>query len=285
MFTKNVFVVLGFVIVFCSCGAREEEERIVAGILDSELKSSAKSIASFTQDLYHALEAQLENPNSKYKAEYWQPKAMIIKNESENICKYIDSVKLQNKIDWKIVLERLQYCKKRLNGIDTVMAKEFNNKMEIVPYLFDTIAKSKMRNDEFYKAISKESQIAILSKIYTRMRIIESDLVRFCFIQTAALGSCGFSSQPRMLVNQNKNHLKFGDELRIQTGIGVFSTKVKPIVTIGNKIVDSEEGFVDYKFKVKGTKGKYAIPVQIEYTNEDGKKMAEIQNVEYTIDP
>jgi hypothetical protein len=284
MFTKNAFVVLGILIVFCSCGGRDRDERIVVGMLDSELNSSAKSISHFTQDLYHALESQLENPSSKYKAEFWQPKAIIIKNEAENVCKYIDSIKLQGNIDWKVLLEKLQYCKEKLGGIDTIMAKEFNNKMEIAPYLFDSVANSKIRIDEFYQAISKQSQISILSKIYARMRIVESELVRFCFMQTGVFDGCGFSSQPRMLVNQNTNHLKLGDELVIKAGIGIFSSKQKPIVMIGNKVIETEGGVANYKFKVNGGKGKYVIPVQIEYMNEDGREVMQTETLEYTID-
>ncbi len=282
MFTKYAFVVLGVVIVFCSCGGKDE--RIVTGMLDSELNSSAKSISLFTQDLYHALESKLENPSTRYKAEYWQPKAVIIKNETENVCKYIDSIKLQEKIDWEILLDKLEYCKERLNRLDTVMAQEFNNKIEIAPYLFDSTTKSNIGYEQFYKAIPKESQMAILSKIYARIRIVESELVRFCFMQTGVFDGCGFSSQPRMLVNQNIKHLKLGDELVIKAGIGTFSSKVKPIVMIGNKVIETEDGVANYKFKVNGERGKHIIPVQIEYMNEDGRELMQTENVEYIID-
>jgi hypothetical protein len=90
----------------------------------------------------------------------------------------------------------------------------------------------------------------------------------------------------RPLVSQNTLHLKSGENLEITAGIGAYNSIVKPQIIIDNQrfAIDEATGRAYCSFKVNDAIGKHFKVVNIEYTEQDGKKETLQTKVEYTID-
>ena len=63
-------------------------------VVDKSLITSNNNITASNNTLYKSLEEKLTKPESKEKAEIWEPKAMQAKNLSAEMMTYIDSLKL-----------------------------------------------------------------------------------------------------------------------------------------------------------------------------------------------
>jgi hypothetical protein len=281
MFTKNAFVVLGFVMLFCSCGDKKNGEEVVVEILNKEFINSTMLISNNTLELYKEIESNLHDPISKEKASFWQPKSNKIKYISESVHKYIDSVSHLEKTDWDLVSKNLKIFSKMFMMVDEEIGIVFNEKILKLSYPFDSL--DRINNKVFFNNLSKAIKKSLQLKIISSVRILENEMVRFCFYKSKAF-RCMFFTQFGVLVGQNTNHLRKGDVLEISAGVGAFSSEAKPQIIIANKNIEVSNGQARFKMKVNSDVGKHVIPVEISFTDPDGRVMKSIQEVEYTID-
>ena len=73
------------------------------------------------------------------------------------------------------------------------------------------------------------------------------------------------------------------DEIKITAGVGAFVPMSKPEIIIGGmRIPINDYGVATYKIKPVRT-GKYAIPVRIEYFDQDRKKQIIERIVKYMV--
>src|SRR5690242_6557718 len=64
-------------------------------VVDKSLITSNNNIAASNNTLYKSLEEKLTNPESKEKAEIWEPKAMQAKKLSSDMDNYIEGLKAE----------------------------------------------------------------------------------------------------------------------------------------------------------------------------------------------
>jgi hypothetical protein len=282
MFTKNAFVVLGIVIVFCSCNNRQSKEDFVVRMLGDELENSNKIITHNTDELRKAFEENLANPMSNEKALFWQPKVIQIEKESKLICENITKQNLSNNIKWEILAKELQTSKAKIRSIDVELTKEFENNINRINEPLDSLEKH--GNLNFLNSISKNAQKAILLNMITRIKVLENDFIKYCFYRSQVI-RCGIFNMFGVLVNQSTTHIRVGEQLEISAGVGAYSSAAKPNVAIANKKLDIIDSRATYRTKVSGSVGKHKIPVVVDFLDENGNKQTKIEYVEYTIDP
>jgi hypothetical protein len=280
MFTKYVFVVFGFVIVFCSCGRRERDAEIMAKMLNETLVNASKNISLSNFQIYNDFNNKLENPASSEKASYFKYRMDSIKVQSKSIYNYIDSIKLLKNVDWMRLNNYLSSSKKVFLSIDNDLSKEFLSNINKLNGSLDSICNTK--ENSFLKDITSNEQSVVLSKLFCEVKLLENQLIRFMDnrISVSALILDSYST----LVGQNVSHLKNGEELIISAGVGGFSSKAKAQITIAQKDIQVIYGQATYKFKAIGKPGKYLIPLKIEFKDEYDNKKTQVQEVEYTID-
>jgi hypothetical protein len=73
--------------------------------------------------------------------------------------------------------------------------------------------------------------------------------------------------------------------LTISAGIGQFSYRVKPIAVINGQTIPItyENPVAKYKLKIKEGVGKYSLPVQLRYFDENGIMLTWNSSVTYTV--
>lgn len=269
-----------FLVCMCSCGAKESKEDIVIRMLGEELENASKVITINTNELKNAFAENLVEPISMDKALIWQPKVTLIEKESHLIFDLINKQRLKENIDWEILAKDLKSSKEKILSIDLKLTKEFEYKIKRLDEPLDSLEKIGKLN--FLNSISQNNQKAILLKVYNRIKIIENDLMRYCFYNSKGY-TCGFDKFG-ILVGQSTTHLRAGEQIEVSAGVGAYSTASKPYITIASKKVEAIDGIATFKTKVNGKIGKHFIPVKIEFIDENGKPLTKTLNVEYTID-
>jgi len=87
------------------------------------------------------------------------------------------------------------------------------------------------------------------------------------------------------LISQNSNILSPGSSLEIRAGVGYFSTKTSPEITINNKTIPLlDSGYALYKIKVPEKEGFYQFPVYTKFLNLNTGKIEIIKkDIKYTV--
>jgi hypothetical protein len=279
MFTKYAFVVLGVVIVLCSCGGREKEEEMMAKMLNETLVKAAKNVSSNNYQIYNDFNNKLENPASSEKAHYFKNKMDSIKLQSKNIYNYVDSVKSLKNIDWLSLNKYIDNSKKKFLSIDEDLSKEFLEEINKFNGNLDSLINTK--NDLFLREVSDNKKNVFLSKLFCDVKLLENELARF--VNSKISNNAFTFDSYSILIGQNVKHLKIGEELIISAGVGAFSSKAQSQITIAQKTIPAINGQATYKLKVIGKLGKHIIPVKIEFKDEYDNKKVQILEIEYTI--
>src|SRR4029078_3057107 len=63
-------------------------------VVNQSLRTTNENISASNETLYKSLESKLNDPVSAEKAKIWEPKAMLARRYSDEMTKYIDSLKL-----------------------------------------------------------------------------------------------------------------------------------------------------------------------------------------------
>jgi hypothetical protein len=275
MFTKNAFVVLGFVIVFCSCWGKDEQQEI--DVINKTLLQAIISITKNNAELYHKLDEQFCAPATREIASMWHPKAMIVREESKGFCNFLDSAKSTEDINWKNINNKLGIYK---NKITEISKEVFGNDSSFIQSIDSILAIESINN---YTNLSSQLQKSVINRKIFDIGNLENSIIKNCTYNP--LHTCGLGmTKTSFLVGQSSTHLKKGDVLTISAGMGEFSAYSRPKISINNKRIEANRGHGIYAFKVNGRFGKKTIPVKVEYIDENGKDRFMTEIVEYTID-
>jgi hypothetical protein len=86
------------------------------------------------------------------------------------------------------------------------------------------------------------------------------------------------------LATINSSHLKTGQPVEVTAGIGAYSTRSNPAITINGKAIPiNADGMAVYNTIARGRPGKHFIPITITYYRPDGVKATVFKNIEYII--
>jgi hypothetical protein len=278
---RNISCLVILLIVFSSCGRKEKNEELMAKMLNETLVNSVNNISSNNEYIYREFNSKIGSPALREKAPYLKHKMDSIKFLSKNICNYIDSIKSLKIVDWESLNNYLNNSKKIFLSIDESLSREFSSKINRLNVNLDSLCNTK--SDSFLKDISSNNQMVILNKLFCDIKTQENDLIKFISFRISVCGP--MLDLYSTLVNQNVNHLKYGEELIINAGVGAYSSKAQPQVTIEKKALPVIDGQATYKLKVTGQAGKHTIPVKIVYKDEYDNMNTKVTEIEYTIDP
>ena len=84
----------------------------------------------------------------------------------------------------------------------------------------------------------------------------------------------------------NSSYFKSGDTMELTAGMGRFSGKDSPRITVDdNEIPLKRYGQTNHFLQAKGKPGTYSLKVKLEYTKADGTTEYVTKNLSYTILP
>jgi gliding motility-associated protein GldM len=270
--------------------------------VNNSLNMSNSTLTTASGKVYEALEASVEDPKTKDKAEKWKPLADKVKILSDDINTYMEGLKNEMKrgsgysperhdtTGWEQNLEaatrlmdtkgegeklraRLEKYKKDILAIDPDIAKEFANSIPIST----EIPKSEAGNTNqdwtqaYFHMTPTIAALTIVSKFQNDVKNTENKVSSFCLKQIGAVKINYDKFVP--LIGTNSTYLMPGENIEITAGLGAFNSGVKPVVTInGQNVPVSESGVGELKAPA-GASGQHNINVDIKYVDPSTGEM------------
>lgn len=293
---KNILVagILLSAFLFQSCSSgNEKNNELIFKELNESLEKSAETIKKRNSDIYERFYEKLYTPSMHEKTQIWQPKALQIKSNTDSVSSFISYLKQMaiaghylndEPKNLKVLYEKLkEYYSNTLNT-DPMIHTMFEKSIFIAGKEFNSKDGSfeSFRKLHFYSRGSSLN-LAVLSEFENNIRIIESEIINFCFNQVGSTGGGSFT-KTSAFVSLNSSQVSAGKPVEIYAAIGTINNSCSPNYIInGKKVVADENGVGTLKINTKGTNGKYKVPVIIDYTDPNGVKQRIEQEVEYTV--
>jgi gliding motility-associated protein GldM len=287
-------------------------------VVDKSLITSNNNIAASNNTLYKSLEEKLTNPESKEKAEIWEPKAMQAKKLSSDMDNYIEGLKaellkaadLRMKYDPKTkdsikdyrednldastrlfetngkgeeLKKRLDQYKESMLNIDPTIRKQFESNFPVNTDTKDFKTReghSKDFTQTYFHMTPTVAALTMLSKFQNNIKNAENMVVTYCHSQIGAVEV--HMDQVGVIVGANSTYLMPGQELKVTAGVGAYSSSSTPIITINGTNVPVSGGQGVYNKTVSGT-GDQTVNVSVKFKDENGKWVTQTQTVKYTV--
>jgi len=281
-------VILVLALFFSACTGKSDNNKAVIKALQESLENSNNSINLSSNQILQSLDEKSRDYATKERAGIWLPKAQQIQKLSEDIFNYIEGLKKINKINAETaneLFEKLLKHKDNILAVDSSIKNEFTRSIILVTKSFDIV---KQKGNDFFNAFFRNSSalstLSILTELQNNIKIIETKILFYCHNMIGSVDGDDFFTSFEAIVGQSSSYVKTGEKIEITAGIGSFSTRGSPVITINRKNVTlSENGVAIYSFKASNKPGKHFVPVTLEFTDHDGKKMTQEFAVEYTV--
>ncbi len=142
--------------------------------------------------------------------------------------------------------------------------------------------KNRTWEEAYFHMVPTIAALTILSKFQNDIKVSENKLVAFCHqkVGEVEVVQDAFTA----MAVANANYVLPGQEIQVTAGVGGFSTKAQPIISINgaNAPIDPLTGSALYKFNA-GALGEHTIPVTITYTDQNNVKHTEERPIKYTV--
>ncbi len=280
------------------CSPKKADEAAIVQLLDEGMIIAQQVLNYEVREHIEKLRKKLEKLSTKERAERWYPKASEIHDQSQKMYGQIQTLKseLLENADKKSLVESfsdndkinslydsLWRYKQEILKIDTLLEYTFSKEhLVLISNDFDSGNNTQKNLSSFFANITLRDAISILNRIQFNILNNERKLIAFCNEQVIEMGF--YFDVYSAIIAQSSNYVRAGESLEIIAGIGAFSRKAKPVVTVMNKTVPiGDEGTAKYSFKAPRKPGKHAVPVKINFIDEIGMPQEIIKNVEYTV--
>ena len=308
-------IVLFLPLSLLSC--KNNDNNIQFAALKQSLSNSNLFIISGNSRIYQEMQEKLKDPQTRSKAEIWEPKTAEVKKLSSEMKAFFDKLEAdlkkdsanKNSVDQLFekqgaateLLHRLTVYKKALIAIikpeafsdnpalhDALLS--YGNKMKRTILLDsenDTIkTKNLVENSNqfanYFKNTTILGALTMLEKMKNDALTAENTMLQYFNSMTVSYSESytKFSA----IVTQSSSIIKTGETLKVYAGIGFFSVASKPTFTInGNQIPVSEDGMATYQLIINKRPGTYSIPVKVDFTRPDGTPHSIRTLVKYTV--
>lgn len=288
-----VFLLFSFVLAtLFSCSERNTDNSAVIKTLDEGLHNSNIKIDSETNSLYRIIETKLLDQKFSPQANRWEPVAYKIQLLSDDLYNYIDSLKndlkqqanfFKSKKKGIELYDRLRNYKQNLLELNPEINSRFRNKFLLTSKSFDfRIDNKKDFNETFLNNTSAEFVLALLTKFQNNIRIIENDMVSFCYSKIENTESD--YNNYTLLISQSRNEVSPGQNIQLLVGVGIFSKASKPKINIDGRAISlGDNGAADYTFKASAQTGIHIVPIKVEYVNLEGITKSFSDTVKYNV--
>ncbi len=280
--------------------------------VNTSLETTNTTINASTNTIMSSLEEKSKKEETREKATIWLAKAQQATSLTKSLYDYINGLKSEiiknaggdpndptkpfnmesQGIATKIMIEggkgkelqkRLGDYKAALLAIDPAIKKEIENDIQInleTPKSQD--GKVRAWDITYFNMVPTIASLTILSKFQNDIKTSENKVVAYYHAQVGKV-EVVFDSYAA-IVGQNSNYLMPGQELEITAGVGAFSKKAQPTISIGGANVSiGEDGSAHYKTAGGGI-GQHTIPVKITFFNQYTNKQETIdKTITYTV--
>jgi len=310
-FVSFVFAMICFLLI--SCQAKEKDRLYVFKSLNELIERKDKKDREQVNVVISSLVDRSTDPRFRNLAEAWATKVQVIENLSKDDHNFMKDIKTtllreagytvrkDGKMDYrendfdavkKVMIDegngrqlfkRLRFLNDSILNIDTLIRKRFENNLGLFPEHFDRNSDAEQFASELFDGQPTVAALAIISQLQINLTEAEFNLAVFCHEQG--------SMSPRQLhmytfpiVTQSSEVVTPGGQLEITAGVGYFQQWGVTSIRIGNNEVPlNREAYASFKMKVPRIAGKYKVPVQIKFEDQDGKPVTASKTVGYSV--
>jgi gliding motility-associated protein GldM len=280
--------------------------------VNKSLENTNSTVDKSTVTLMTSLEEKMKDPATANRANLWHPRAKQAQDLSKEVFNYIQGLKdrilteaggdpkdptkkfkednldivtniLIEKGEGKKLEDKLKKYRLAILGIDPSIDSAFS---AVLPIDL-TKPKSETRAGKtwegaYFHMIPTVAGLTILSKFQMDVKTSENRVVQFCHNKVGEVNVV-FDSYAA-IIGQNSNYLMPGQQLEITAGVGAFSKKAQPIITIGGTATPIGEDGAAHTTLAGGGIGAHSVPIRITYMNQETGKMETIdKTVTYTV--
>ena len=285
-------------------------------VVNNSLQTSNDGLSTENGAIMQDIAAKAAAPESKLKAEIWQPKAQKAAAYSKELYDYIEALKNELKqqagykpesgdstykiddLDAPIrvmgnesgsenkgeeLRQKLVKYKSDLLAIDPEIAKEFATKLPL------NLEKPKSEegngdlswSDSYFHMTPAIASLTILGKFQNDVKNSENDVVTYCQSQIGAV-KVRFD-KTGVIAGTSATYVMPGDKLNIYAGVGAFSSASHPTITINGQRVDVDGNGKATKDIVAGGSGTQSIKIGGSFQNQDGVSVPINETLTYTV--
>lgn len=276
-------VVLFFI---SSCTNYNQREAQLTNQLRNSLEAAYNSIDISTSVQMKSLEDLTLDPPTRERALKWFKIAESVIASTHQLNNMIRGIEpgLPDIVILDTIYSKTLAYKSEILEKDSDLSETFRTDFDFIRPLFSLLEKDSSGSVIPGPYItSKEQILSVLSILRNRIKVLENKIILFCR-QKVPTGEGWFESYSPLL-SQNNALLKPGDMLEIRAGIGYYSTKTIPEISIYNRVIPlNDSGFIIFKTRTPGTVGEYQVPVKIKFTNPiTGKEEIYQKNIKYSV--
>lgn len=279
--------------------------------VNSSLVQSNNMIDAKNKTILQSIEKKLADPKTAERAAIWKPKADAAKALAEDANAYIEQLKLALKKEAGLTTEngeevykednvdaatrlmdtkgkgtdlynQLKAFKEKILAIDPAVKEQFEHTLPIDL----TIPKSKNggNNDwasAYFRMTPAVAAVTILTKLQNDVKNAEAQVVDFCHNKIGQVEVIYDQFEP--FVGTSSNYLMPGQQFEATLGIGAFSAKAQPQISVNGQGLSVQNGKAVYKETAGGGIGARSIPYSITYVRPDGTKDTKTGTIEYRV--
>ena len=282
-------------------------------VVDNSLSATNKVVNSSTETIMKSFQEKLTGPQAD-KAKIWMPKATQAINLTKEIYDIIEGLKTKIKVEagydpkdpnstfkednidiatrimdkqgeGEKLKAALEKYKQQLLAIDPEVGKQFANSLPIDLTIPKSTTGGNLGNitwtRAYFNMTPTVAALTMLSKFQNDVKTSENRIVNEFHTRVGQVAVTFDRYEP--IVGANSTYLFPGQELQISAGLGAFSSKNLPQVTIaGRSVPVNENGMAIFKTAVNSGGGG-SIPVVIRYKDQDNNEKVIETKVDYTV--
>ncbi len=280
--------------------------------VNGTLEVSSSLTESKILSIFRSFEDKMADPTTKDKATMWHAKADQARKYSEDVVSYIQSLKseLLKEADFdakdssykmdnldaatrmfvenkkgKQLEERLKDLRAKLLSIDPSIDSTFRTTLpiDVTPPRVENLANRGDFGSGYFRMVPTVAALTILSKFQNDVKNAQAQIVEYCHRKVGEVVIT--YDQFQVIANSSSTYMMPGEEFTINAGIGAYSSKAVPTITVGGATAQrTPNGDYEVKAKAESTPGQYTKLVLVNYTDPNTGAPATVKKeIKYTV--
>jgi gliding motility-associated protein GldM len=280
--------------------------------VNATLEVSSSLTEGKVRSIFRSFEDKMADPKTADKAKYWNEKATQAKNYADATYNYIQGLKseLLSQADFnpkdstykednldaatRMFVEnkkgqeletKLKTLRTQLLSIDGSIDSNFRNTLPI------DVTPPKVKNEEnkgnwsstYFRMVPTVAALTILSKFQNDVKNAEAQIVEYCHRK---VGEVVLQyDQFQVIANSSSTYMMPGEEFTINAGIGAYSSKAVPTITVGGATATrTPNGDYELKSRAENAPGQYSKLVVVNYVDPNtGQPTSVKKEIKYTV--
>jgi gliding motility-associated protein GldM len=280
--------------------------------VNSTLEASTMLSESKITQIFRSFDEKLKDPTTAEKAKIWQAKALEAQRLSQEGFKYVQALKEEllkgadfNKKDssykednmdvttrifiehgkGKALLAKLTEIRNKMLAIDPEIKEKFGSTLpiDLTPPKVKTLANKGDWSASYFRMVPTVAALTILSKFQNDIKNSESQIVEHCHRKVGEVVIT--YDQFQVIANSSSTYMMPGEEFTINAGIGAYSSKAYPTITVGGATAQRTPlGDYELKAKAESNPGEYTKMVVVNYVDPNtGQPASVTKPIKYTV--